>query len=85
MENTNNEVLEINDQDLQILTSNKKISARILSLIEIVSNIILNQFFEFYSQNKKIIKIEYFHKDKKKKIDKISELKKVNDISYRFF
>ena len=49
---------EINNQDLNILKNNSKISARILSLIEIIDKMILNQFFLFYSQCIKKNKIE---------------------------
>lgn len=51
MENKSNiENIIITDEDLNFLISNQKISARLLSLIEIVDKMILNQFFESYNE-----------------------------------
>ena len=47
---SNIENIIITDEDLNFLISNQKISARLLSLIEIVDKMILNQFFESYNE-----------------------------------
>ena len=77
---------EINNQDLNILKNNSKISARILSLIEIIDKMILNQFFLFYSQCIKKNKIEYYFSnnsdESKDWTYKINEAKR---LSYNFY
>ena len=88
MENKSNiENIIITDEDLNFLISNQKISARLLSLIEIVDKMILNQFFIFYTKKIKNTEIKCYEKEANKHIEKdfLNTLKKVKKISYNYY